>query len=65
MITCDHRYGFKRRDTGTHYCPVCRAEVYPGISENIGDPLEWECKCGITHYGKKHVCKKVKDSAST
>lgn len=29
MMDCEHKFGFKRRENGEHYCPVCRAYVLP------------------------------------
>lgn len=27
LLRCEHKFGFKKKDDGGYYCPVCRAEV--------------------------------------
>jgi len=28
FVVCEHKFGLRKRQDGTFYCPVCRAEIY-------------------------------------
>lgn len=41
-MTCEHKFGFKKRESGEVYCPVCRGTIYQeDIKDVIKDGSNW------------------------